>query len=86
MLLIALIDMIAIFSILGCASTVLTIQPEIHPIAGASLMFVPEGCKIGDIETLENGIYIGESILIESMLQQRREGEAKKQRERQSRT
>lgn len=68
----------------GCAAQLkATPQPEPHPIAGTSLMFIPEGCKIGDIVAPEDGVYIGESRLIEAMKQQQRE---KEKRERQKRT
>lgn len=60
--------------VIGCVAT---LQPEPHPIAGKSVMFIPEGCKIGDIKAPEDGIYIGESKLIESM---KREREAEKRR------
>lgn len=54
-------------------------QPEFHPIAGKSVMFIPKGCKIGDVPAPENGIYIGGSKLIEQMLRQREEEKRRKQ-------
>jgi hypothetical protein len=61
----------------GCTQR-LTLQPEIHPTAGTSVMFIPKGCKIGGIEAPENGIYIGESKLIESMIREREEENKRK--------
>ena len=63
--------------VIGCVSELLP-QPKLHPVAGTSVMFVPEGCKIGDVITLENGIYISESKLIELIIQQREEEERRK--------
>ena len=63
-----------VFAMIGCTEQ-LTIQPELHPTAGTSVMLIPEGCKIGDITTSEKGIYISESELIEAMRQQRKEEE-----------
>ena len=57
-------------------------QPEIHPIAGKSIMFIPEGCRIGEIETSENGVYFGESVLIEIMrMEEEKRKEEKRKRE-----
>jgi len=56
-----------VFAIIGCAEQ-LTPQPQIHPTAGTSVMFIPKGTKIGDQIAPENGIYIGESKLIENMI------------------
>lgn len=70
----------------GCAAQLrATPQPELHPIAGTSMMFVPKGCKIGDVLVPENGFYIGESLLIEQMLEEREaEEKAIEQKKRQS--
>jgi len=71
---ICLLVLIVLAAIPGCLEQ-LAPQPELHPTAGASLMFIPEGCKIGNTTTSENGIYISESELIEIMIQQREEEE-----------
>ena len=71
-----LVICIAALLIGGCSSYP---QPELHPIAGTSVMFIPEGCKIGEMPAPENGIYISESRLIELMRQQQKEEEKRRE-------
>lgn len=73
---------IAFFLTMTSSGCVVSPQPELHPIAGTSVMFIPEGCKIGKITAPENGIYIGESKLLESMRQQQEEEEKRKEQSR----
>lgn len=78
------LNVILICSILtaGCVSELKAIQPQLDPVEGTSVMFVPKGCKIGNIVVPENGIFVGESILIEEMQKERREEEQRKSRQR----
>jgi hypothetical protein len=74
-----LVLFLTIAFVIGCASKVMnTPQPILHPIAGTSVMFIPKGTKIGDQVAPENGLYISESTMIQSMKRQQEQRNKKR--------
>lgn len=48
----------------GCSEQ-LTPQPKFYSEAEKHIMYIPKGCKIGDISAPEDGIFIGKSRILD---------------------
>ncbi len=50
---------------LGSCAEELTLQPKFYSPTEKNIMYIPKGCKIGDIVAPEDGIFIGRSRIID---------------------